>query len=80
MRVLLAIATFVAGVLATSPSADAARKYTHRAQPPCYAAHPCRVWRGVRPYRAWRFDQNDPTGEFRGFPGWARKAFTNLRN
>ena len=80
MRVLLAIAIFAVGVLAASPSADAARKFTRGTKLRCHAVYPPRVWRVAPPCRTWRYNPYDPAGEFRGFPGWARKAFTNLRN
>jgi hypothetical protein len=81
MRVLLAIAVVAGGLLAPSASVDAGRGYT-RAKPPCYA--PPRVWRapcGARAYRPYsNYRPYDPTGEFRGFPRWARKAFSDPRN
>jgi hypothetical protein len=77
MRALLAIVIFAAGILALHSAADAGRNYKRSAKPPCYAvgspSSPCAR-------RAWGYSPHDPTGEFRGFPGWARKAFNNLRN
>ena len=80
MRVLLAIAILVGWVLAASPPVDAGPRHA-RAKPPCHAGQMYRSWRVAPPCRgAWRYDPNDPTGEFRGFPGWARKAFSDPRN
>jgi hypothetical protein len=87
MRILLAIAVVAGGLIAPSPSVEAGRGYM-RTKPPCYA--PRRVWKapcGARPYRPYANDRPysnyrpyDPTGEFRGFPPWARKAFSDPRN
>jgi hypothetical protein len=79
MRVLLASAILVGGVLAASPPVDAGARYA-RARPPCQV-HTYRAWRVAPPCRgAWPYDPNDPNGEFRGFPRWARKAFADPRN
>jgi hypothetical protein len=81
MRVLLAIALFAGGILALNTPTNAARQYKRVAKPPCYAALP-------QPFRrakagcargAWGYSPYDPIGEFRGFPGWARKAFSEGR-
>jgi hypothetical protein len=80
MHLLLVIAILAAGMVAASPPADACRKYTRGAKLQCYARYPPRAWRVPPQRRAWRYNSYDPAGEFRGFPGWARKAFTNLRN
>jgi len=82
MRTLLAIVIFLGGIFALSPTADAARKYKRSAKPPCYSVQP-RHFRSANSAcarRAWGYSPYDPAGEFRGFPGWARKAFNNLRN
>jgi hypothetical protein len=66
MRVLLAIAMLIGGMLALNAPADAARKIQARAGPPCTV-------------RAWPYSPYGLTGEFRGFPCWARKAFSKGR-
>jgi hypothetical protein len=76
MRTLLAIAIFMGGAFALNPTADAARKFK-RAKVYYYAAPPRYLRRSACARTACGFD---PAGEFRGFPGWARKAFNNLRN
>jgi hypothetical protein len=72
------------GMIATSPSVDARHRYVRGAKAPCYGLQRPRAWRVAPRCRAWRYRpfyrQSDPTGEFRGFPGWARDAFTVLRN
>lgn len=81
MRVLLAIAMLIGGVLALSETADAGRTYKRSAKPPCYLAQP-RHFRGATPScarGAWGYNPFDVTGEFRGFPGWARRAFSEGR-
>jgi hypothetical protein len=66
MRVLLAVVIFTGGLLALNSTADAGRKVKRSAKP-CYVC-------------VGRAPAYDATGEFRGFPGWARRAFTNLRD
>jgi hypothetical protein len=81
MRVLLAIAMVIGSMPALSGAADAGRKYKGSAKPPCYAAQP-RHFRGANAACAratWGYNPFDVTGEFRGFPGWARKAFSEGR-
>jgi hypothetical protein len=82
MRVLLAITVLIGAMLALDAPADATQKYKRSAKPQCYAVSPRGYWRGRPPctVRAWPYSPYDPAGEFRGFPGWARKAFNNLRN
>jgi hypothetical protein len=85
MRVLLAVAIAVVlgGTPGPGPSAVAGPKPKYaRAKPPCYAPRrawtpPCRAWRYRPP---WPYSSNDPTGEFRGFPNWAARAFSEPRN
>jgi hypothetical protein len=79
MRILLAIAILGSGMLSASQPADAGRRYV-RAAPRCHAVQPRPGWRLAPPCRPWRYNQYDPTGEFHGFPGWARKAFADPRN
>ena len=76
MRTLLAIVIFLGGMFALNSTADAARKAKRFAEPYYYYAVPPR--RGSTCTRT--ACGYDPTGEFRGFPVWARKAFTNLRD
>jgi hypothetical protein len=84
MRLLLAVAILMGGMIAASPSVDAGHRYARGMRLPCHAVPRPRVWRVAPPCRAWRYRPSyrpsDPTGEFRGFPGWARDAFTVLRN
>jgi hypothetical protein len=84
MRILVAVAILASGIAATnSLSVQAQGRYARAARVPCYAVQPRRVW-VARPCRAWRYhyryNPNDPVGEFRGFPGWAQRAFTDPRN
>ncbi len=83
MRTLLAIVIFLGGMLALNSAADAGRGYRRSAKPPCYAVQP-RHFRSANSACArgawWGYSPYDPAGEFRGFPGWARKGFNNLRN
>jgi|KBSSwiStaDraftv2_1062776.scaffolds.fasta_scaffold00690_21 hypothetical protein len=81
MPFLLTIAMVIGSMLALSGAADAGRKYKRSAKPPCYAAQP-RHFRGANAAcarAAWGYNPFDVTGEFRGFPGWARKAFSEGR-
>jgi hypothetical protein len=81
MHALLAIVIFAGGMFALSPAVDAGRKYKRSAQPPCSAAQPRHVRRAnlACARGAWGYNPYDPVGEFRGFPGWARKAFSEGR-
>jgi hypothetical protein len=81
MRSLLAIVIFVGGMLALNSTADAGRKYKRSAKTVCYAVQPRHSRRAcVRRARGyWAYNPYDPAGEFRGFPGWARKAFIEGR-
>jgi hypothetical protein len=81
MRALLAVVIFAGGILVPHSAADAGRKYKRSAKTPCYAVQP-RHFRNSACARGawWGYSPYDPAGEFRGFPGWARKAFNNLRN
>jgi hypothetical protein len=81
MRVLLATAMLIGSMLALNQAADAGRKHKRSVKPFCYLAQP-RHFRGSSPgcaRGAWGYNPFDPTGEFRGFPGWARKAFSEGR-
>jgi hypothetical protein len=82
MRALLAVVIFAGAMLAPHSAADAGRKYKRGAKPPCYGMRSRQFGRAhsacARP--AWRYSPYDPTGEFKGYPGWARKGFNNLRN
>jgi hypothetical protein len=82
MRALLAIMMFAGGMLALHGAADAGRQYKRSAKPPCYAvqARPFRHGYAACARPAWRYNPYDPVGEFKGFPGWAREGFNNLRN
>jgi hypothetical protein len=80
MRALVAIVIFVGGMLVPHSAADAGRTYRRTGKAPCYAAQASRVHRYHCARRTWGYSPYDPAGEFRGFPGWARKAFNNLRN
>ncbi len=80
MRLLLALAILAGGMLASSPTADAGRRYMRATKLPCYAAQRPRAWRAAPPCRrAWQYRPPDSDG-FGGFPRWARDAFTVLRN
>jgi len=81
MRTLLAIAIFLGGTLALNSTADAARKGKRLAKPSHYTSHyyaaPPRYARGSQCAR--QACGYDLIGEFAGFPGWARKAFSEPR-
>jgi hypothetical protein len=81
MRILLAIAILLGSMLAPGAPADAARKYKRGAKPPCYAVQPrhLRAANSACARGAWGYSPYDPVGEFRGFPGWARKVFSEGR-
>lgn len=81
MRVLLATAMLIGSMLALSLAADAGREYKRSAKPLCYTAQPrhARAVNAGCARRAWGYNPYDPIGEFRGFPGWARKAFSEGR-
>jgi hypothetical protein len=74
MRILLTIAIFAGAMLALDSPADAARKHKRSYKPPyAYQANAERVCQE-------RARHEDPTGEFAGFPCWAREALARGRN
>jgi hypothetical protein len=76
MRTHLAIVTFVGGILALYPAADAAPKSKRSAKPPYqyYAAQP-RYQTRERLLCEERARNEDPAGQFAGYPCWAREIF-----
>ena len=74
MRTLLAIVMFVSGILPPSAGANAARKSMRSAKTPINAVQPRNFPRGDAVCER-RARADDRTGEFAGFPCWARSAF-----
>jgi len=74
MRILLAIVLFVGGVLALSPAAEAVRKAKRSAKPPYHAAQP-RYYSREQSLCEERARAEDPTGQYAGYPCWAREIF-----
>jgi hypothetical protein len=81
MRTALAVAILLGAVLTPASPADAARKGTRGIKPPYYAAQP-RYYAPRRGYvpRAQsvceeRARNEDPAGQFAGYPCWAREIF-----
>ena len=74
MRVLLAVVISVGGILSLHSPADAARKSRGNAQAPYYYAPPSSNLseQQVCEEDAWAAD---PSGQYAGYPCWARKAF-----
>jgi hypothetical protein len=79
MRTALAVAILLGAVLAPASPADAARKY--KRGPPSYATQP--RYYAPRPYYPprpqsvceERAQNEDPAGQFAGYPCWAREIF-----
>lgn len=76
MRTLLAIVILAAGMFALSEPSDAARKAKRIAKPPD-AAQPRYSRQQVECERA---RHEDPSGDFAGYPCWARAALGSGRN
>jgi hypothetical protein len=75
MRTLLAIVIFAGGVLALDSPADAARKSKRGAKPPSSYQQ-----KKVDLACEERARHEDPTGDFAGYPCWAREALARGRN
>ena len=75
MRALLAVLIFVSGLLATSPTAEAARKSKRATEPRYY--HPVQPRPDLREQLLCeeRAQNEDPSGQFKGYPCWAREIF-----
>jgi|SoiMethySBSTD1v2_1073268.scaffolds.fasta_scaffold683751_2 hypothetical protein len=75
MRTLIAIGLFAGAVLSPEASADTVRSKYRRIdkQPQQHATQPRSDQR--QRVECERARQEDPTGEFAGFPCWAREAF-----
>ena len=73
MRVPLAIAMLLGGVFALNSAADAAPKSKRRVQPPYSYAPPSDSRR--EQVECERARNEDPTGQFAGYPCWAREIF-----
>jgi hypothetical protein len=82
---LLATATVLAGVVALATAAEARKQqryyYQPRAYQPYYYRPPATSYRSPRGY-SWdrmvceeRAFAADPTGQYAGYPCWAREAF-----
>jgi hypothetical protein len=76
MRALLATVIFLGGAFALNSTADATRTAKRFAKPSYYYAGPPRYYRGSSYARR---ACGDVVGEFKGFPCWARKAFSEGR-
>jgi hypothetical protein len=81
MRTVLAIAVFAGAAFAPASSAEAARKVKRGAKPPYYATQP-RYYAPRRYYAPSarsvceeRARNEDPSGQFAGYPCWAREIF-----
>ena len=77
MRALLAIVIFAGGTFALNSPADAARKFKG-AKAYYYATQPL-GFRRAGSACAGLACAYDPTGEFAGYPWWARRAFSEGR-
>lgn len=74
MRILLTIAIFAGAMLALDSPADAARKHKRTAKATqTYQTKADRVCQE-------RARHEDPSGEFAGYPCWAREALARGRN
>lgn len=77
MRTLLAIAILAVGTFTLSAPSDAARK-AKRITKPHYAAQP--RYSLQEEVECERARHEDPTGQFAGYPCWARAALGGGRN
>jgi hypothetical protein len=75
MRALLAVLIFVSGLLAVSSTVEAARKSKRATEPRYY--HPVPPRRDLREQLLCeeRAQNEDPSGQFKGYPCWAREIF-----
>jgi hypothetical protein len=73
MRALMAIVLFAGGILALDATADAQSKYKRFSRPHYYKARPHMSARERLECECAQ--QEDPAGQFKGFPCWAREAF-----
>lgn len=76
MRTSLAIATML-GVLTLNTTADAAQKGRRIAGPMYYTAPPSYL--SERAVCEARAQHADPSGQYAGYPCWAREAFSRGR-
>ena len=76
MRTSLAIASML-GVLMLNTTADAAQRDRRVTRPVYYAAPP--TYLSERAVCEERAQSADPTGQFAGYPCWAREAFARGR-
>jgi hypothetical protein len=77
MRTLLATAIVLGSIFALNPTADA-RKAKRSANAPYYYAPPAYYSR--RQVECERARNEDPAGQFAGYPCWAREIFGRGRN
>jgi hypothetical protein len=75
MRALLAVLIFINGLLAASSAVEAARKSKRATEPRYY--HPVQPRAGSREQLLCeeRAQNEDPSGQFKGYPCWAREIF-----
>ena len=73
MRTLLAIAIFTGGIFVLGVSSDAAPKYKRYYTERYYYSAPRYSREEVECERAWHAD---PSGQYRGYPCWAREALS----
>lgn len=69
---LLAVAAAAIG------PADARSKARAKAAPPAQAKAQKQQVRVIETYNDIRANSQDPAGNYKGFPSWARSAFTNF--
>jgi hypothetical protein len=74
MRALMAIVIFVGGLVSLDSMADAARKSRRSAKPPPQQHQKVDIACEARARH------EDPSGDFAGYPCWAREALARGRN
>jgi hypothetical protein len=77
MRALMAIVLYAGGILAVDTTADAQGRHNRITKSQAHKAQPRRAQR--ERLECERARQEDPAGEFKGFPCWAREAFGRSR-
>jgi hypothetical protein len=75
MRALLAVLIFISGLFAANSSADAARRSKRIMEPRYYQPVQPRPDARERLLCEERARNEDPSGQFKGYPCWAREIF-----
>jgi hypothetical protein len=75
MRALLAALTIVGGLFVANSTADAARRSKHATEPRYYQPVQPRSDVRERLLCEERAQNEDPSGQFKGYPCWAREIF-----